>query len=320
MSYRIDPGLPFGQEIRRIADEEICAVLTVLTALDDGHHRALHGARKRLKRLRGLLRLVREGDAGFFRRENARYRDVARSLATARDAGALVETVERFMAEAADVAVVRDLALVREALVRRRDRLMREAASAGDGVPAAIRALEEGREALAQLALPAGRKASARLVAGGVGDTFAGARKSLKRARKGTDPEHFHDLRKAVKYHWMHLGLVGGLWPGKTGRRRQAMKALGERLGELNDIDVMRAVMAAEGEAIATPGHAAVFLGLLERKEATLRAECLAEAGRLFDGASRKRAAALAPRYRKAALSRPAAQKPAPRKPALADA
>jgi hypothetical protein len=26
-------------------------------------------------------------------------------------------------------------------------------------------------------------------------------------------PEHFHEWRKRVKYHWYHLGLLRELWP-----------------------------------------------------------------------------------------------------------
>ena len=120
MSYRIDPRLPLTFEVQRIAAEEIDDALGHLAAAADNPDKALHACRKRLKSIRALLRLVRPGDEAFARAENARYRDVSARLAGARQATALIETLDRladaFPKEAADGA----LDPVRERLVARR--------------------------------------------------------------------------------------------------------------------------------------------------------------------------------------------------------
>ncbi len=99
MSYRIHPDRPLGEEVRRIFTDEIAKSVAILEETDERRLDGLHDTRKRLKKLRGLVRLVRPGDPGSSRRENVRLRDTARTLSAARDASALVETVDRFRAD-----------------------------------------------------------------------------------------------------------------------------------------------------------------------------------------------------------------------------
>src|SRR2546430_1303607 len=68
-----------------------------LGQLDDGHDpdKAVHEARKDMKKLRALVRLMRPELGGkAYRRENARFREVARSLSGVRDAKAMLEALD----------------------------------------------------------------------------------------------------------------------------------------------------------------------------------------------------------------------------------
>ncbi len=48
----------------------------------------------------------------------------------------------------------------------------------------------------------------------------------------------------------MHLSLLGRLWPTPIKVRRKAVDELGERLGDLHDVFVMRALLDADGEPL----------------------------------------------------------------------
>ena len=50
----------------------------------------VHAARKRLKKIRGVLCLVRPELAEWYRVENVRYRDVGRDLSQIRDAQVMI--------------------------------------------------------------------------------------------------------------------------------------------------------------------------------------------------------------------------------------
>ncbi|MFY8101599.1 MAG: CHAD domain-containing protein, partial [Allorhizobium sp.] len=123
MPYRIRPDRQLLAEVRSVARSELEKAIEILQAKPEGLHPAIHAARKKFKRLRNLYRLVAAGDKSFRRQENARLRDIARSLARIRDATALIETIEHL----ADHAVTDDesvsLAATREVLTRRRDEI-----------------------------------------------------------------------------------------------------------------------------------------------------------------------------------------------------
>lgn len=114
------------------------------------------------------------------------------------------------------------------------------------------------------MAFDAGRADDA-ILAHGMERTLRRWRKALARAKREKEPgEAFHDLRKAVKAHGAQLALLRDMVSGAPGRRRRAVDALGERLGELNDIADMRARLKAGedgfGNAVARP-----FTRLLKR-------------------------------------------------------
>ena len=95
--------------------KEIDAALGELT----GDHRgardeAVHEARKSLKKVRAVLRLVRPvvGEKGY-RRENTCFRDAGRPLSVARDAQILVQTVEQLIGQVANEETDRPFAAMR---------------------------------------------------------------------------------------------------------------------------------------------------------------------------------------------------------------
>src|SRR3954471_24540286 len=94
-AFRIAPGEPVPDEVRRLAIGRIDDALDELRGVSDSSRaEAVHEARKDLKKLRALLRLAR-GELGerTFARENACFRDAASELGGARDADAMLETL-----------------------------------------------------------------------------------------------------------------------------------------------------------------------------------------------------------------------------------
>src|SRR5437868_1078564 len=95
MPYRLqhDESIPRG--LRRIAREEIDSAIDHLRVKQPSKRdEAVHEARKCIKRLRGLVRLLMPelGSAGH--EENTTLRDLGRTLSAVRDAAAMIETVD----------------------------------------------------------------------------------------------------------------------------------------------------------------------------------------------------------------------------------
>lgn len=296
MSYRIDPRLPLSSEVRRIATEEIEGALKQLGTARKNPDKALHESRKRLKSLRALLRLVRSGDETFYRTENARYRKAAANLAQPREAGALIETVDRLLQEFPDETANGAIDPARAVLVERRDNVLgQDLAGAAEFAETACRS---GLRRIEKLALPDEPERAADILAEGVRKPMRRARKAIRSAKSRGDAEDFHDLRKAVKTHSKHLSLMKKFWPSPVKARRKALDALGERLGELHDIFVLRSLLRTEAKSFGGAAGTRPLDRLAGRSERRLTKTCLAEAAKLFEDRPRRSAKMVARKVR----------------------
>ncbi|MER8632038.1 CHAD domain-containing protein [Mesorhizobium opportunistum] len=286
MSFRIDPRLPLTGEVRRILAEEIGKALLHLDAAQSRPEQGLHKCRKRLKGTRALLRLVRSGDETFCTTENQCYRNVAALLAGPREATALIETIDRLAAGFPKESADGGLDAVRDRLVARQHDL-HEGAGLQAAIGAATAACQDGMKRIESLALPDQPEQAADVLAEGARVTLRRARKALDKAGARGEADDFHDLRKAAKTHGMHLSLLGRLWPTPIKARRKAVDELGERLGELHDVFVMRALLEADDQPLGPHEDTKLLGKLLKRSEKSLRKSCLAEAADLFGDSPR---------------------------------
>ena len=294
MSYRIDPRPPLTAEVQRIAAEEIDKALRHLAAARDNPDKALHECRKRLKSLRALLRLVRSGDEAFAQAENARYREVSARLAGPREAAALIETVDRLAEAFPDETADGALDPVRDRLVARRGDVLMTAkisrrSSARRSPPARPACAGSG-----SWRCPTSRKGRPTFSPKAPARPCAGRAKPCRRRRTRGEPEDFHDLRKAVKAHAMHLSLLKKLWPSPVKARRKAVDALGEKLGDLHDIFVLRALLRTRRSHSAAAPKRGCLTGSPSAPNESCARTCLAEASELFSDNPKRSAKKLA--------------------------
>ncbi|MBO0126880.1 CHAD domain-containing protein [Agrobacterium tumefaciens] len=287
MPFRIDPKKPFGDEIRRAGLELIEDAITILRDQPSGSHEAVHDARKRFKRLRALYRLIRRAAPDFSRAENARFRDIARSLAFARDATALVETAEYLEAFALSDTQGEALRSITAMLRERRDDALDHEAGLDEAIAAAIAGCEAGREELEALSLPGDLKKTARLVRTSWAKQRMKARKALSDCHDQADVEHFHELRKAGQAYWMHLGLLRRLWPSAMRAKRADTKRLVDILGHEHDLSILAAVADREPERFGNGERLALLLDAIIERQQALRSEGLELANEVFSESAR---------------------------------
>lgn len=279
MSFRIDPRRDTGAEVRRVLDEQIGRALDALAVPDGDRHRAVYSARRRFKKLRGVLRLIRPAAPGFAAAENVRWRDAGRSLASARDAGAAVTALDALLEGFGDLLSPHAFVAVRQALVAERDAMAGTNADLDLDLAAARDACEEGRAALNRLTLP---DDPASAFAEGTAGTYAKATKTLAAARRSNDPAPLHEMRKHLKLHWLHVRLLQDIWPEAMRSRRAEAKALADDLGALQDLDVLRRAVEALPGSAAAERHRDLLLTLVARRQAVLAGSTVHAAGRLL--------------------------------------
>lgn len=300
MPFRIDPRKPFDDEIRRAGLELIDEAIEILENQPDGSHEAVHDARKRFKRIRALYRLIQPANAGFRREENARFRQIAQSLAFARDATALVETagyLEEFArSEAQSVALQSVIVTLEE----RRDHAIEHEVDLDSTIKTAIAQCRKGRAQLDALSLPEDAKDATRLIRKSWAKQRRKALEALSDCHAHADVEHFHDLRKAGQIYWMHLGLLRRLWPSAMRSKRADAKRLVDLLGREHDLSVLAALADREGELFGNGVRQAFLLEAIIRQQQVLRKNSLALAGEVFSESARTESSIAAVLWRRA--------------------
>lgn len=287
MPFRIDPKKPFDDEIRRAGLELIDEAIEILRDQPNGSHEAVHDARKRFKRIRALYRLIQPAAADFCSEENARFRDIAQSLAFARDATALVETatyLEDFARSQTQSAALQSVTVI---LRERRDHAVANEVDLDGAMKAAIAGCEKGRVRLEALRLPDDAKDAAKLIRKSWSKQRAKAREALANCHDHADVEHFHDLRKAGQIYWMHLGLLRRLWPSAMRSKRADAKRLVDLLGREHDLSVLAALVDREPERFGNGDRLALLLDAIIRQQQTLRVDSLALASEVFSESAR---------------------------------
>jgi CHAD domain-containing protein len=284
VTYRIRPERPLTEEVRGIARSQLKKAIDILYTERNGRHEAIHAARKRFKKLRGLYRLIRNEARDFYRTENARLRDAARSLSAVRDATALVEAMDRMIVANAAPDEHAVLLAIRQRLAARRDRIAAAETGLHASISAAIHACEEALDALETLDLPAKPKDVRKALAGGFATTYARAVDALGQARKSNAAEDWHDLRKRLKYHWMHSQLLDEAWPGGMRLRAAVAEAAGDDLGDDHDLAVLLALAENEPDLIGRADEIAILQTVVSARSETLRLRTAdAVAGLLHD-------------------------------------
>lgn len=235
MAFRFehgDAGLRDG--LVRIAREEAARARAEIDDDALSPERTIHQARKRTKRLRGLMRLLRPAFSDY-QAETAHLRNAARGLSRLRDRDVMIATHDSLMEQTG--ADRRRYAAVRAHLTRARNRVAAEA-----DPQAALRTYAGEMAAIeARTADWALTGKDAKALRAGLERTWRRARKAMKTARRTGDIEALHEWRKRVKDHWYQARLLTPVAPHFFKARATQAGALGEILGDIHDLDVYRA-------------------------------------------------------------------------------
>jgi CHAD domain-containing protein len=276
-SYRLKPGEPVPDGIRRIARGRIDHAIDELSGRSDSSpEEAVHEARKDMKKLRALLRLVR-GEIGgsVYRAENESFRDAARALSSVRDADVMVATLEAL--------VEHDEARLPVDAIRR----------LGPALAAHRRSLENGgrdeskAEVVEQLAAarervddwPLGHDGFEAL-AGGLERIYRRGRADWRAARNEPTVAGLHEWRKRVKDLWYHLSILREAWPPVMTALADEAHTLSDRLGDDHDLAVLRDWAATRPELLGD--GLVAFDEAVERRRRELQADALVIGARVY--------------------------------------
>lgn len=279
MSYRLTAEETIPQGIRRIVYEQIDKAATELTDDALSRHESVHQARKRFKKIRGVLRLVRPALGEVYQAENTCYRDMGRELSRIRDATALIETYDRLHDTYEDYLDADALQPIRETLVERRQVIVDEKEDLEERIQSVQAGLHDARERVADWPLTTDRFSS---LGPGLKKTYRRGRKAFAKAYETPTAERFHEWRKRVKYHWYHTRLLQNVWSRLMKSYRRSLKDLSDLLGYHHDFAVFRRTLLDQPDAFGGRRDLQVLLGLIDRRRLELEARSEPLGQRIF--------------------------------------
>ena len=278
MAYAFDlADLDTAAAVRRIAAEELTAALSDMDDPAIPEAKLVHGLRKHVKMIRGLIRLVRPNFPGYDL-ENAALRDAARGISGLRDAEVLRATLERIASKAPPEAA--------GALDHLRTALESHQTDTRDSGAAEALAAFRGAVQDSLLRVPDWklRGKALYLLEDGLATTWEKAKKRQKQALRNPGTETIHDWRKRVKDHWYQSRLLTPIWPKMMEPHATTADKIGEWLGEHHDIAVF--VDRLKATPISAPDRE-TLTALARKRQEKLDKKAHAAATRLFAGTDR---------------------------------
>jgi len=285
MNFQLASGESLAEGIRRIALKRIDIALAQLTNPDFNRDQAVHDARKTCKRLRAILRLVRD-EVGYtyYRQENVRFRDASRLLSPARDSAVMIEAldslIQRFQdlqedneeRQGLETAVFPFLPLpnnlfvsLREKLLERHHQYSRQVLET-DAVPNFITTFRAARLQVSRWPI---QNEEFGMIASGLHRVYKRGRKRMATAQENTTAATLHDWRKRVKYLWYQLELIQPISPTALSQLADALHTLSSHLGDEHDLAELQRLIITTPNLLPNPTYQDILFTMIDfrRKE-----------------------------------------------------
>ncbi len=280
MAFRLDTEAALADGVQRVAREQIDHALDDLVNGELPRAARVHQARKRFKKIRGVLRLARAAlDERTYQAENAFFRDTARRLSGVRDADVLIEQFDALAEAYREAWEAGEFRAVREALVQHREAVARGEVDLDDRVAGVVNALAAARARVDSWAI-AGEGFEA--LEPGFQKTYARGRNAFIAARVEPTVERLHEWRKRAKYHWYHVRLLQGLWPRAMKVRRRGLRKLTERLGEDHDLGMLRRLLTDHPGEYGAGLDCSMLLAVIDHRRAKCQEKAWSLGERLY--------------------------------------
>jgi CHAD domain-containing protein len=279
-TFRLQPGEHLGPGLKRLGIDEVDHAISGFYDGEAAFRHAVHEARKSIKRVRALLRLIRfEVGEKVYQFENTWMRDTARLISDVRDASVMVHAMEDVSGIYAPLLAEGTFDETLENLIRWRDRVEQRAMEDPAIVPRVVANLERARaryaswpdDPTARSAYGMGIRNDFRAIGPGLRATHARGRSEMVTAYKAPSPEHFHLWRKRVKYLKHQLEILTPMWPEVMIGMAITLDRIGELLGQDHDLVGLLRRLADRPDLCSNPMERSLINALAEQRRSDLQ-------------------------------------------------
>jgi CHAD domain-containing protein len=283
MSFELDNQSNLRKQARKAAtghlDKALRALLprsTSARSMDT----SVHTARKRLKEVRALLRLLREGlGKKEFRRENKALRDAAHPLSEVRDAAAIVEALQSLQERYCGTVDKDTFKAVLRALRRRRTAIRQRILHDGKALTRSSIAVEKVRDRVGQWYLRGG---AWQVLESGLERAYKQANQAMLEASRSATDENLHEWRKRAKDIRYQLELLEPLCPEVMKASAAQAETLTDLLGDDHDLAVLRSLLDGELKESVPLESAETLKGLIDARRGDIQHSAATLSEKLF--------------------------------------
>jgi len=265
VGFRLKSGQSITSEVRRIVLRQLDLAASELVSVGDPESdEAVHDARRRVKKIRAIIRLIRPVlDKPF--RSDPDLRRVSKMLAPVADGKGVIDTLNELLQRYRKQLPRKTAAAIRSDLLAREKQIDRKAAE--DGVlQQAKKTLRLERERVKHWKL---NEEGFRAIAPGLKDSVRRARDGMVAAWLHPTAANHHTWRRHVKDHWFHVRLLEGRCSNRLQPYQHQLEALDGVLGEYHNLVLLHEVLVSD--STLSRHEVARCLRIVERYRQALR-------------------------------------------------
>lgn len=201
-------------------------------------HKSIHETRKSIKRIRAVLRLIRDeiGYSSYYR-ENTFYRDLSRKLSEIRNFEVLAAAIKKLQEDLTDTIPSDVFVLLEEELRRQGNRVLGSQAGLSQLLKEIAGEIENARDRIYDLPITHDDFSA---FEGGLYRMYRQGKRYLCDARKNPSPTQLHDLRKRLKYFWYQVEILHPIFPGPMKAYASTLETIAENLGVYHDLHLLQ--------------------------------------------------------------------------------
>ncbi|MGF1480704.1 MAG: CHAD domain-containing protein [Cyanophyceae cyanobacterium] len=268
MAYQLKAE-PIPEGIKRIAHERLHNAIQELEgAAEDSQGEAVHKARKRLKELRAVVRLVREPlGQEVYQRENICFRDAGRRLSDVRDAQVLLDTLEKLVEHFAESVEPGAFEEVRGVLKEHSESIRQTVLENGNDVSLALNSLKKAQRRVDDWTL----KDDWAALSPGLKRIYQQGYQNFHHASKEPTAENLHEWRKRVKDMWYHTLILQPIWAGMMTELAEQLHQLSDDLGDDHDLAVLHQFISDRAQQFQDQAELNILTALIEQRRLQLQ-------------------------------------------------
>ncbi len=299
MAYKLKLDEPLEKGARRVAIEQLERACDAFESLDANAF--VHEARKSLKRVRALLRLLRDALRNSQWQElNSELRNIGRLLSRHRDWDVRRDTLALLAKDAGKgLAAALERVTALDTGVRTAAPVSAPVSSHAPDAPptSALRQAVDRMRAIRHDIAKLDADIDAEHLESGLERTHRAGHRAREAIQANPDSadttsanasdEQFHELRKVVQIHWRQMQLLEAAWPELFKARIASARGLARDLGLEHDFSALAQWLEAPEAGYIQRPDARVIVSACRRAQADLRSAALREAEILFAGRPR---------------------------------